>query len=100
MVGTEYIQLYQAINRRLSEYERQIRSKFMESNMVTKGMRGVNHLLIVGGGGSLLEPIVKNFYPQKLIQVKEHAATCGIQDAHIYLNAIGNLLWMQAKEQK
>lgn len=98
-VGESFVPIGKYIMNHATSHAQVIRSH-IESDETTDGMGGVSRLIIIGGGEILLAPMFADWYPAKFIRIDKHPATCGIEDASIVLNSVGNLIFSIAQSNR
>lgn len=54
-----------------------------------QGLRGINALILVGGGAALVEGWLKKWYPQKVLDRRDYAATKKVDP--VDMNAVGGM---------
>lgn len=95
-VGENFAPIGKAIMNQASSHANVVKA-LLESDVATEGMGGVKRLIMIGGGEVLLAPLFSSWYPNKFLRIDKHPATCGIDDASVVINAVGNLIFEIAK---
>lgn len=69
----------------------------IESDELTNGVASFRKLIFVGGGQEVMQMHFKTWYPNKYVDLSRHPSTCGIDDAAVILNSVGNWLLYNAR---
>ncbi len=92
--GGYTVDLFSVMQRQIAEY-----TKWINNNVLARydGLRGIRHVVLVGGGASLITPLMIEMYPDKVKNSSEPPHYAAGRISPVNMNAYGGLRVALAK---